>query len=282
MADTMATVEYQSLQLAATLSAAADSLRNCANVAEAFANILRQTTATGAASSSVQGASNHLATPAAKAGKRKAGAIEDGTEEGGKRKRKRQPKDPNAPKRPASSYIIFQNEVRKSMKESHPDVTNTELVALISKQWSEMSEEDKSIYNQAMASAKERYSLDKKAYESRTPEEVAAANAASAAAIEAKKASRGNRSKLNRATPVTPAPPHAAPVAAATSPSNVSSGESTSGDESGSDHEAHHDEEEGEEEDDSDSDEPKSPRRQKKLLQVAHKTPKAKKQKKNI
>ncbi len=79
MADTVATVEYQSLQvctdfvfqqfiaiinilttyfflqLAATLSAAADSLRNCANVAEAFANILRQTTATGAPSSSVQG-----------------------------------------------------------------------------------------------------------------------------------------------------------------------------------------------------------------------------------
>lgn len=38
------------------------------------------------------------------------------------------------------------------------------------------------IYNQAMASAKERYSADKKAYDNRTPEEVAAANAAAAVA----------------------------------------------------------------------------------------------------
>lgn len=34
-----------------------------------------------------------------------------------------------------------------------------------------------------MASAKERYSQDKKAYDSRSPEEVAAANAATAAAV---------------------------------------------------------------------------------------------------
>ncbi|PFH50569.1 hypothetical protein AMATHDRAFT_129936, partial [Amanita thiersii Skay4041] len=74
--------------------------------------------------------------------------------------------------RPASSYILFQNEVRKEIKASHPNITNTELLNMIAKQWQEMSEEDKAVYNQAMATAKERYSLDKKAYDSRTPEEI--------------------------------------------------------------------------------------------------------------
>lgn len=37
------------------------------------------------------------------------------------------------------------------------------------------------VYHQAMASAKERYSQDKKAYDNRTAEEVEAANAAVAA-----------------------------------------------------------------------------------------------------
>lgn len=37
------------------------------------------------------------------------------------------------------------------------------------------------VYHQAMASAKERYSQDKKAYDNRTAEEVEAANVAAAA-----------------------------------------------------------------------------------------------------
>ncbi|KAF8075899.1 high mobility group box domain-containing protein [Lyophyllum atratum] len=60
-------------------------------------------------------------------------------------KRKRKPKDPNAPKRPASSYIMFQNEIRKDLKEKNPNITNSDLLLLISKKWAEMSEEDKAV-----------------------------------------------------------------------------------------------------------------------------------------
>jgi len=60
-----------------------------------------------------------------------------------KRKRPTKPKDPNAPKRPASSYILFQNEVRKELKERHPELSNADLLSLISEQWKSMSDEQK-------------------------------------------------------------------------------------------------------------------------------------------
>jgi len=67
----------------------------------------------------------------------------DGVNDPKKRKRPTKPKDPNAPKRPASSYILFQNEVRKELKERHPDLTNADLLSLISEQWKSMSDEQK-------------------------------------------------------------------------------------------------------------------------------------------
>ena len=121
-----------------------------------------------------------------------------------KRKRTIKPKDPNAPKRPASSYILFQNEVRKELKERHPGLSNADLLAMISEEWKSMSDERKQAsrvlsissstlvltyyvelqtYNQAVEKAKAQYSEDKKAYDNRTPEQVDAANAAAAAAI---------------------------------------------------------------------------------------------------
>jgi UDP-N-acetylmuramyl tripeptide synthase len=73
---------------------------------------------------------------------------------------------------------------------------------MISEQWKHMSDEQKEAsrvicltmsfpflkratqtYNQAMKMAKAQYSEEKKAYDSRTPEEIQAANAAAAAAL---------------------------------------------------------------------------------------------------
>jgi len=111
------------------------------------------------------------------------------------------PKDPNAPKRPASSYILFQNEVRKELKERHPELSNADLLSLISEQWKSMSDEQKETYNQAMKTAKAQYSEDKKAYDNRTPEQVDAANAAAAAAISLKKANAKPRGPKAAAIP---------------------------------------------------------------------------------
>jgi len=248
-------IEYQGLQLAATLSSVADSMRNCANMADAFANVLKQ--------ASGNGSTHQAAFDAAKGGKRKAAAAgEDGTGEGAKRKRRKQPKDPNAPKRPASSYILFQNEIRKKMKESNPGMSNAELVASISKQWQTMTDEDKAVYNQATADAKERYSADKKAYDNRTPEEVAAQDRAAAAALAAKKAAPRNRSKP---TPVVdaPAPIAPPPAAATTSPSGDSSDDSGSDSSSDSEHEirqeVHHHNRDSDDDEGDDSEEEAKP-----------------------
>jgi hypothetical protein len=78
--------------------------------------------------------------------KRKAKDLEEDGE--GKVKRKRQPRkarDPNEPRRPASAYILFQNDVRKELKSQHPTVSQSELLNMISKQWNEMTDDQKSV-----------------------------------------------------------------------------------------------------------------------------------------
>jgi len=158
-------------------------MRNCAQLAEAFAKVV------GAPAYSQEAADMlHVASEESGKGKRRfAHSPEDG-EVTKKRKRNTKPKDPNAPKRPASSYILFQNEVRKELKEQHPNLSNSDLLGMISEQWKHMSDEQKETYNQAMKTAKTQYSEEKKAYDNRTPEEIEAANAAAAAALLLKKA----------------------------------------------------------------------------------------------
>jgi HMG (high mobility group) box len=81
--------------------------------------------------------------------KRKAADHVEDTEP---KKRTRKPRDPNAPKRPPSSYILFQNDIRKQLKEKNPKVSNNELLAIISKQWNEMPDQDKEVYRVASTS----------------------------------------------------------------------------------------------------------------------------------
>lgn len=88
-------------------------------------------------------ASPETSPPPPAAGKRKAAAMDE--TDGVKAKRTRKAKDPNAPKRPASSYILFQNEVRKELKAQHPALSNPELLTMIAKKWSEMPDEAKAV-----------------------------------------------------------------------------------------------------------------------------------------
>lgn len=76
-------------------------------------------------------------------GKRKADHTQDG--EGIKRRRVKKPRDPDAPKRPPSSYLLFQNEVRQAMKKANPGMANHEILTNISQRWAEMSPEEKEV-----------------------------------------------------------------------------------------------------------------------------------------
>ena len=66
----------------------------------------------------------------------------------GKRKRQvkeKKPKDLNAPKRPPSAYLLFQNEVRKNFKGEHPDMPYSQVLSEISKLWHALTPEEKAV-----------------------------------------------------------------------------------------------------------------------------------------
>jgi len=73
--------------------------------------------------------------------KRKADHTQEG--EGPKRRRVKKPRDPDAPKRPPSSYLLFQNEVRQAMKKANPSMANHEILTTISQRWAAMNPEEK-------------------------------------------------------------------------------------------------------------------------------------------
>jgi len=177
--------ELTRLNFAQSLNTIADALRNCAHMAENYAAAVKHS---GLGPHVMMPAGYNPIPPATTGGKRKAQAIEDGQVEGKKKRKPRAPRDPNAPKRPASSYLMFQNDIRGELKKKHPEVSNTELLAMISKQWQAMTEEEKSVYHQATADAKEKYVVDKAAYDARDPNDPAFAAKAAAVATPAKKA----------------------------------------------------------------------------------------------
>ena len=52
-------------------------------------------------------------------------------------------KDPNEPKRPLSSFILFGNKHRAEVKAANPDVSFGEIGKLIGQKWKVVSEEGK-------------------------------------------------------------------------------------------------------------------------------------------
>ena len=76
--------------------------------------------------------------------------LADGDEEGGPKKKRRarkekKPVDPNAPKRPASAYILFQNVNRGLMKEQNPDLPYQELLQKIGEAWKALGVEGQAV-----------------------------------------------------------------------------------------------------------------------------------------
>ncbi|KAI0662866.1 HMG-box [Cubamyces menziesii] len=80
-------------------------------------------------------------------------------------KRQKKPKDPNAPKRPASSYLLFQNDVRQELKAKNPNMRNNELLSAIAKMWAEMPQEQKDAYEARNRAAKDEWLAQKAIYE---------------------------------------------------------------------------------------------------------------------
>jgi len=58
-------------------------------------------------------------------------------------------KDPNAPKRPATSYIMFQNDVRDDLRQKNPGLPYKELLGKVSEAWQALADDQKKQYQDA-------------------------------------------------------------------------------------------------------------------------------------
>jgi hypothetical protein len=109
-------------------------MRHCANVADQFTQMLTQNPL----------GTNMTASPLYAGSKRHATEEED-IEGGNKKRRTRKTRDPDAPKRAASSYIFFQNDLRPELRKQYPDISTTDIMARVKKQWAEMTREQKAV-----------------------------------------------------------------------------------------------------------------------------------------
>ncbi|WAR62837.1 hypothetical protein PtB15_15B425 [Puccinia triticina] len=86
---------------------------------------------------------------------------------GGKKKRVKRERDPNAPKRPA---ILFQNAVRQEMRAANPTADYKELARQIGDRWKNLSEEAKRPWSEAGKLAMTSWNIQNKEYKTSHPE----------------------------------------------------------------------------------------------------------------
>jgi hypothetical protein len=63
----------------------------------------------------------------------------------GKAKKEKKIKDPNAPKRPPSAYILFQNEIREDIRAANPGIAYKDVLNVVSERWKNLSESEKKV-----------------------------------------------------------------------------------------------------------------------------------------
>ncbi|KAF5734769.1 high mobility group B protein 13-like [Tripterygium wilfordii] len=81
-----------------------------------------------------------------------------------RQKKKQQNADPNRPKRPATSFLLFSKEARKNLLQERPGINNSTLTALISLKWKELNEEEKQVWNAEAAEAMKVYKKELEEY----------------------------------------------------------------------------------------------------------------------
>lgn len=79
-------------------------------------------------------------------------------------KQKTNKKDPNAPKRPCTSYIYFSNDVRKNLQEKNPELKPKQLAAKIGELWKGLTDVQKVPYENLYKDAKAKFDIAKANY----------------------------------------------------------------------------------------------------------------------
>ena len=96
-------------------------------------------------------------------GKSKSTKEEDEPYVASKSAKMKKEKDPNAPKRPMSSYFLFLNERRETLKKEKPELKMGEQTKVMTTEWKAMDAKKKKKYEDLAAKDKERYESEMKA-----------------------------------------------------------------------------------------------------------------------
>jgi hypothetical protein len=73
-------------------------------------------------------------------------------------------KDPNAPKRNKSSYLLFCEERREHIKKNNPDISATQIIRVLGADWKTVSASDKARFEALALKDKARFETEMKAY----------------------------------------------------------------------------------------------------------------------
>lgn len=115
---------------------------------------------------------------------------------GGKKKRVKRERDPNAPKRPASAYILFQNAVRQEMRAANPTADYKELARQIGDRWKNLSEEAKRPWSEAGKLAMSSWNIQNKEYKTSHPDAISPPNQSNHFGASQAPGSRKKRSRV--------------------------------------------------------------------------------------
>ena len=81
----------------------------------------------------------------------------DGSQDGRRRKKKKTKRDPNAPKRPQGSYLLYANETREAVRAANPGVPITEISKIIGGKFRALSAKERAVWDEKAARNWERY-----------------------------------------------------------------------------------------------------------------------------
>jgi hypothetical protein len=86
------------------------------------------------------------------------------------KKKKPAKKDPNAPKKPLTAFILFSADKRAELKEEFPDIKFTEMSKKLGEAWKTIDEEKKKVYIKKSEDMKDTYKKEMADYSSSTEE----------------------------------------------------------------------------------------------------------------
>jgi len=86
------------------------------------------------------------------------------------KRRSKKKKDPAAPKKPRSAYIIFCTDERASVKKSHPDAKPADILKIMAEMWRKIDDNQKKEYTAKATEDKDRYNEEMRGYTPPEPE----------------------------------------------------------------------------------------------------------------